>query len=382
MFPIHKAEVEPADHDPNLRLDPGTKMVPAPKAGRQVMAITTVKHGPSIDRDRALALARDVMRLEADALYQLSSKLNETLVEAAQLIAENTSVIHITGIGKAGIVGQKLAATAASLGFRCFFLHPAEAVHGDMGRIARGDLVIALSQSGESEEVLRLFNALKTQNVTTIAMTESDQTPLGRMADLTVPLGRFPEACPMGLAPTTSSTAMMAVGDALAVVAAQAKGILPEHFAANHPAGKLGRRLAGVAQIMRTGRHVRMAFQNEIVRDVLTRLGGARRRSGAILVLDQPEGRLIGIFTDSDLVRLLERGRANMLDQPIGDSMTASPSVICHSATVADAVEALKARKLSELPVVDENGHPIGLVDVTDLIGLVDASDIEEGVDL
>lgn len=343
------------------------------------MASTTVSHGLLNNRDSALALARDVVRLEADALLQVSTQLNDTIIEAASWLAESNSIIHFTGMGKAGLVAQKLAATAASLGFRSFFLHPAEAVHGDMGRVAAGDLVVALSQSGETEELTRLIKALQPVGISVVALTESADNPLGQLAELTICLGRYPEACPLGLAPTTSTTVMMATGDALVILAAQAKGILPQHFAANHPAGKLGRRLAGVEQIMRTGRHVRIASRTEVVRDVLTRLGGARRRSGAILVLAEPEGPLVGIFTDSDLVRLLERGRSNMLDRPIGESMTASPSVINISATVADAVEALKARKLSELPVVDDFGHPVGLVDVTDLIGLVDISDLEEG---
>lgn len=343
------------------------------------MAGTIVNHGLLTNRNSGLALARDVVRLEADALLQMASSLNETIIEAAQWLAQTQGIIHFTGMGKAGLVGQKLAATAASLGFRSFFLHPAEAVHGDMGRVATGDLVVAMSQSGETEELIRLIRALQPVGATVVALTETASNPLGQLADLTISLGRYAEACPMGLAPTTSTTVMMAAGDALVILAAQAKGILPQHFAANHPAGKLGRRLAGVNQIMRTGRHVRIASQNEIVRDVLTRLGGARRRSGAILVLAETEGPLVGIFTDSDLVRLLERGRCSMLDRPIGESMTAKPSVIHVSATVADAIEALKARKLSELPVVDNSAHPVGLVDVTDLIGLVDLSDLDEG---
>jgi len=240
-----------------------------------------------------------------------------------------------------------------------------------MGRVAPGDLVLALSQSGETEELMRLVTAIRPIASSILAITQSDSNPLGKIADHVLPIGDFEEACPMGLAPTTSTTLMMAMGDALAIVTARMQGILPERFAANHPAGKLGRRLAGVERIMRTGRHLRIARKEEIVREVLLRLGGARRRSGAIIVVDSNDGSLVGIFTDSDLVRLLERGRAGMLDRPIGESMTADPTVIGHTATVADAVDALRSRKLSELPVVDDHGVPIGLVDVTDLIGLI-----------
>lgn len=382
MFPTNKVEARPDAQLKSHRLDPGTTMVPVPKAGRLHMGIVaeSVTINQTIDRESGLALARDVVRLEVQALNQLIHKIDDSLYDASTLIAESTGLIHVTGMGKAGWVGQKFAATAASLGLRAFFLHPAEAVHGDMGRVVRGDLVVAMSQSGETEEILRLARALRQAGTTIIALTESHSNPLGQLSDLTIELGRFQEACPMGLAPTSSTTAMMAIGDALAILAAQIKGILPEDFAANHPAGRLGRRLAGVDQIMRTGRHVRIAYESELVRDVITRLGGARRRSGAILVIKEQGGELVGIFTDSDLVRLLERGRANMLDRPISESMTTNPSVITVSATVADAVEALKSRKLSELPVVNHHSQPVGLIDVTDLIGLV-ALDFDEEAD-
>lgn len=325
----------------------------------------------SLGHDEIMSLARDVVRTEAIALWRLTERLDEAVFEASHSLARCQGVIHVTGMGKAGLVGQKIAATMASLGLRAFFLHPADAVHGDMGRVAPGDVVLALSQSGETEELMRLVTAIRPTVSSILAITQSDTNPLGRISDHVLSIGEFEEACPMGLAPTTSTTLMMAVGDALAIVAARIQGIIPERFAANHPAGKLGRRLAGVERIMRTGRHLRIALKEEIVREVLLRLGGARRRSGAIIVVDSENGSLVGIFTDSDLVRLLERGRAGMLDRPIGESMTANPTVIGHSATVADAVDALRARKLSELPVVDDQGVPIGLVDVTDLIGLI-----------
>jgi len=341
------------------------------------MARLAMDSDTALGHDEAISLARDVVRTEAFALWRLTERLDEAVFDACQLIARNPGVIHVTGMGKAGLVGQKIAATMASLGLRAFFLHPADAVHGDMGRMAPGDILLALSQSGETEELLRLVKAVRPSAQTILAITQSASSPLGQISDQVLSIGDFSEACPMGLAPTTSTTLMMAVGDALAIVAARMQGILPERFAANHPAGKLGRRLAGVEQIMRTGRHLRIAKRAEIVREVLLRLGGARRRSGAIIVVEPETGSLAGIFTDSDLVRLLERGRAAMLDRPIGESMTANATVIDHRSSVADAVDALRSRKLSELPVVDEHGVPIGLVDVTDLIGLI-PGDFEE----
>lgn len=377
MVPPSKANVGPGFCKSEVRFDPGTTTVPVPNAGRRVMSVMAGVNTCSINLVSGLSLAGEILRSEAEALLQLATDIDFNAVHAAHLIASNPGIIHVTGVGKAGLVGQKFTATAASFGIRSFFLHPVEAVHGDLGRVARGDLIVALSQSGESEEVLRLCSAARRIGVKIISITSSKSNQLGSLSDITIPLGQIEEACPMGLAPTTSTTAMMAMCDVVAILAAQFKGVLPENFAANHPAGKLGRKLSGVDQIMRTGQHIRIADESENVRDVLQRLSGARRRSGAILVLAHENGPLSGIFTDSDLVRLLERGRDHMLDRPIRESMTANPSIIHVSATVADAVESLRARKLSELPVVDDSGHPVGLIDVTDLIGLV-PTDLDE----
>lgn len=341
------------------------------------MTRLVMNEAKALTRADDLVSAREVIRLEANELLGLADRLDSSVCESSRLIARCEGIVHVSGIGKAGLVGQKVAATMSSFGIRSIFLHPAEAVHGDMGRITSGDVLLALSQSGESEELLRFVSASRPTLSGLIAVTQNGSNPLGRTADIVVPIGDIREACPMGLAPTTSTTAMMALGDAIAILAAQYRGVAPHHFAANHPGGKLGRKLAAVDRIMRKGRHVRTATSDEIVRDVLLRQGGARRRSGAILVVDRMGGTLVGIFTDSDLVRLLERGRAAMLDRSIGESMTPDPTVVLSGSSVADAVDALRSRKLSELPVVDEKGIPVGLVDVTDLIGMVDC-DLDE----
>lgn len=378
MVPQSKANIDTGVSKCELRLDQGTTTVSEPKAGRRVMTTMARFSDCSLDLKSGLSLAGEILRAEADALLQIASQIDFNVVHAAHFIAGHSGITHVTGVGKAGLVGQKFTSTAASFGFRCFFLHPVEAVHGDLGRVSSGDLIIALSQSGESEEVLRLCGAARRAGAKIISLTSTPTNPLGLLSDLTIGLGSIEEACTMGLAPTTSTTVMMAVCDVIAILAGKFKGVLPENFAANHPAGKLGRKLCGVEQIMRTGNHIRLAVESENVRDVLLRLGGARRRSGAILVLREPDGPLSGIFTDSDLVRLLERGKDHMLDRPVRESMTSSPSIIHISATVADAVESLRARKLSELPVVDSSGRPVGLIDVTDLIGLVPTDADEE----
>lgn len=335
--------------------------------------------GTRLGDAEALDFARRVVRAEAHALDLVADRLDHALARAARLIVGCPGGVVVTGMGKAGIVGQKLAATLASTGTRAYPLHPAEAVHGDLGRVRPGDVVLALSQSGETEEVLRLIPAIRRIGASVVALTERASSTLGRSADLCIALGPIDEACPHGLAPTASTTALMAVGDALAMLVGHLRGFKPEDFARNHPAGALGRRLGRVEELMRTGRHIRTARPDETIREVLGRLGGARRRSGAILVVE-PDGRLAGIFTDSDLARLFERHREAQLDRPIAEAMTAHPVLVRVGASVAEAVDALKARKLSELPVVDADGRLVGLVDVTDLIGLVPA-DPEEPAD-
>ena len=317
-----------------------------------------------------LAFAREVLRIEADALGRVRERLGPSIARAAGLIFRCPGSVIVTGMGKAGLVGQKVAATLASTGTRAFPLHPAEAVHGDLGRIRGDDVVLALSQSGETEEVLRLIPALRRIGACLIAITERATSTLGQSADLCVALGPIEEACPLGLAPSASTTALMAVGDALALLVCRMRDFRAEDFALYHPAGALGRKLSLVEDVMRTPRQLRLARPEQTVRDVLVALGGPRRRSGAVLVVDD-DGRLLGIFTDSDLVRLFERRREADLDAPIGAVMTHDPVQVAVGARLAEAVDAMKARKLSEIPVVDRGGRLVGLIDLTDVIGLV-----------
>jgi arabinose-5-phosphate isomerase len=324
----------------------------------------------------ALAFAREVLRIEAEALVRVRERLGGTVARAADLIRGCEGSVIVTGMGKAGLVGQKLAATLASTGTRAFPLHPAEAVHGDMGRIRADDVVIALSQSGETEEVVRLLPTLRRIDARLVALTARASSTLGRAAEVCIELGAVEEACPLGLAPTASTTAMMAVGDALALLVSRMRGFSPEDFALYHPGGSLGRTLMRVEDVMRTGRRIRRAAVDETVRAVFVRLAGPRRRSGAVLVVD-PGDRLLGIFTDSDLVRLFEARREGDLDLPIGAVMTANPFRVAVGSPLGEAVELMKAHKISELPVVDRDDRLAGLIDVTDLIGVA-AADFEE----
>ncbi len=313
---------------------------------------------------------REILRIEAEALFRVRERLGPAIAQAAELVYRCTGSVIVTGMGKAGLVGQKLAATLASTGTRAFPLHPGEAVHGDLGRIRTDDVVIALSQSGETEEVVRLVPSLRRLGAVLVAITERTGSALGRAADLCIAIGPIEEACPLGLAPSASTTALMAVGDALALLVSRIRHFSPEDFALYHPGGSLGRKLARVEDVMRTGRQLRLAHAGETVRDIFVRLAGPRRRSGAVLIVDD-QFQLLGIFTDSDLARLFEKRREGDLDRSIGELMTVHPKRIVAGAFLSEAVEVLRSHRISELPVVDRGNHLVGLIDVTDLIGLV-----------
>ncbi|MGA2703046.1 MAG: KpsF/GutQ family sugar-phosphate isomerase [Isosphaeraceae bacterium] len=319
-----------------------------------------------------VAFAREILRIEGEALGRVRERLGPAIAQAADLIYRCAGSVIVTGMGKAGLVGQKLAATLASTGTRAFPLHPGEAIHGDLGRIRADDVVIALSQSGETEEVLRLVPALRRLSARLIAITERTTSSLGQAADLCIALGPIEEACPLGLAPSASTTALMAVGDALALLVSRMRNFSPEDFALYHPGGSLGRKLTRVEDVMRTGRQLRRAHVEETVREIFVRLAGPRRRSGAILIEDA-DTHLLGIFTDSDLARLFEKRREAELDRQIGEIMTIDPKRVRLGALLSDAVELMKTHKISELPVVDRGNRLVGLIDVTDLIGLVPA---------
>jgi len=338
-------------------------------AGRPTMAMWTDSTLVSEVEAEGASFARQVMRVEAEAIERARERVGESVARAAEMILACSGSVIVTGMGKAGQVGQKLASTFASTGTRAFPLHPAEAVHGDLGRIRSDDVVLALSQSGETDEVVRLLPAIRRIGATLVAITERATSTLGQAADLCISLGPIAEACPLGLAPSASTTVLMAVGDALALLVSRRREFTAHDFAFYHPAGSLGRKLARVEEIMRSGRQVRVARVEESVRSVFSRLAGPRRRSGAVLVEDE-SGRLRGIFTDSDLARLFEQRRDHELDRPIGELMTIDPYTIPMGSRVGEALEIMKKYKISELPVVEPDGRWAGLIDVTDMIGL------------
>lgn len=336
------------------------------------MSTQAVSHIIPLSEVEQLREARDILRWEAQALHDVALRLDAAFCAAVELLTAGRGLLHVTGMGKAGLIGQKLAATFSSTGTRAVFLHPAEAVHGDLGCVRTEDVVLALSNSGETEELLRLLPALRALETPLIAITARDTSTLGLAADATITLGSLREAGLQGLPPTTSTTAMLAVGDALALVASRVRGFTRQQFALIHPAGSLGRQLRCVSEIMRQGAELRIARETETIREVFVRMRKPGRRTGAVMLIDA-EGRLSGLFTDSDLVRLLEDRHENQVDRAIGEVMTRHPKTISPGAFLSEAVELLSRFRISELPVVDTVGRPLGLLDITDVISLMPA---------
>ena len=322
---------------------------------------------PALTPFEQLRYAREIIQLEADALGELSERLNADFLTAVSHVFQCETNVIVTGMGKAGLIGQKIAATLASTGTRSHFLNPAEAFHGDLGRIHKDDVVLVLSQSGKTEEIVRLLPSLASLETKVLAITRDRQSPLGAAATVVLELGPLQEACALGLAPSTSTTAMLAYGDAIALVASRMRNFRREDFARFHPGGSLGAQLAHVEQRMRPLDQCRLAEQQETLREVLSTRAVQGRRSGAVLIVDAAD-RLAGIFTDSDLARLFELRREVALDQPIGTVMTTRPILVPAGSMLRDAMTIMAERKLSELPVIDADRKPVGLLDITDLM--------------
>lgn len=328
---------------------------------------TLPEGGATWDR---LAYARKIVRTEAQALGLVADRLGPPFLEAVDLIYRCTGRIALTGTGKSADIAQKITGTLNSTGTRAYLLDATKAMHGDLGMVAPQDVVIALSHSGESEEIIRLLPSLRSLSHAVIGLTSKAGSTLARHADVAIVIGPLDEACPLKLAPSTSTTAMAAVGDAIAFVLSEMRQFGAEDFARFHPAGSLGRKLMKVEQLMRQGTALRTASVNDTVRSVFSQSSLRGRRTGAVLLLDL-NGRLAGLFTDSDLARLFTDRRDAALDRPIAEVMTHNPITVKVGSRLLEAVEIIQERKISELPVVDEFGHPQGLLDITDLIGLV-----------
>lgn len=321
-------------------------------------------------RFQQLRYGREILREEARTIMGLADGLDDRFCQAVDWIAACRGSVIVSGMGKAGLIGQKIAATMASTGTRSHYLHPAEALHGDLGRVHHDDLAIILSYSGETEEVVRLLPSLHDLGVPIIAVTGQAESQLGRAASLTLELGPITEVCSLRLAPSASTTAMLALGDAMALVTSRVRGFGAQDFARFHPGGSLGRKLAKVEDVMRPLEQCRVADESLSVRDVIVKVGRPGRRTGAVM-LTNSDGVLTGVFTDSDLARLFEAKRDGVLDRPVSEVMTRGPATVWKGARMAEAVEVLASRKISELPVVDADRRPCGLIDITDVVSLL-----------
>jgi len=312
----------------------------------------------------ALAMAREVLEIEAKAVSDLIASLDQRFVQAVDTILNCSGRVVVSGIGKSGHIARKIASTLASTGTPAFFVHPAEASHGDLGMVARDDVFIALSNSGESEELLAIIPLLKRQGAKLVAMTGNPQSTLAREADVHLYAGAEKEACPLNLAPTASTTAALALGDALAVALMQAKGFTRDEFAASHPGGTLGRKLlTHVRDVMRTGENAPRVAHTATAMDGMLEV--SRGRMGMTTVLDG-HGRVIGIFTDGDLRRSLEKG-VDLRSAPITDIMTRGPRTIGPDKLAAEAVEIMERFKVNQLVVVDEDQKLLGALNMHDL---------------
>src|SRR5262245_58298772 len=310
-----------------------------------------LRHAPDLlSPFEQLRLGREIVRTEGQTLLAMADRMGEEFCHAAALISATRGSVIVSGMGKAGLIGQKIAATFASTGTRSHFLHPSEAIHGDLGRVHPEDVALILSFSGATEEVVRILPPLRELGVAIIAVTGQSDSLLAKQAAISLDLGSIREACPLGLAPTASTTAMLALGDALALVLSRMRSFSASDFARFHPGGSLGRKLAKVEDVMRPLSECRVAQVSHSVRQTLIAQRRPGRGTGAVMVV-HGDGTLAGIFTDSDLARLLERKEDAAIDGPIGDVMTKSPTSVVAGTLLPAACDVLAARKISELPV-------------------------------
>ena len=308
---------------------------------------------------------RHVLQIEAEAILALIPKLDERFDRAVEILRDCRGRVVLTGMGKSGSVAQKIASTMASTGTPAFFLHPAEGGHGDLGMLVRGDVVIAISNSGETDELVGLLPAIKRLGLTLIALVGDSTSTIARQCDVAIDVSVAKEACPLALAPTASTTAALAMGDALAVVLLEQRGFTEADFVLLHPAGSLGRRLFWrVQDLMHVGEQLPVIAQGALMRDALIEI--SRKQLGMTAVVDEA-GILTGIITDGDLRRVLQEG-IDLLQRQVRECMTPHPKTIDREALAAKALEVMERHAITSLLIVGPEGRPEGVIHLHDLL--------------
>lgn len=312
----------------------------------------------------SLESARKVLEIEAKALSELVDRLDDGFVCAVDTLLGCQGRVVVTGMGKSGIIGQKISATLSSTGTPSFFLHAAEALHGDLGRLVRNDVVLALSYSGETEEMLRLLDTVKRLGIPLITFTGNSASTLATASDVVIDVGIRQEACPLGLAPTASTTAMLAMGDALAMAVLERKGFTEDDYAALHPGGGIGVKLRRVENVMHSGEQVPRVNPGTPIPDVIYEM--SRKGLGLATVVGE-RGRLAGFISDGDLRRFFQREGNRALSLTAADCMTQTPVTIDRRELATTALRLLESRKITALPVVDREGRLEGVIHIHDL---------------
>ncbi len=314
--------------------------------------------------------AREVINSEAGAIKSLTSVVDDSFAAAAELIYNMTGSVIVTGIGKAGIIGKKISATLASTGTPSHFLHPAEAVHGDLGRVQENDVVVALSYSGESDEIIRLIDSIKQRQIKLIAITGDVDSRLARHSDIVLCIGELTEACPLGIAPSVSTTCMLALGDAIAFTVMKARNFGAEDYARFHPGGSLGAKLITVGQsmIFKRGEKLPLVETGDTIKQMLDKTAKLKRK-GAVMIVDT-DGKLAGIITDADLRRAIAEKSAKIFKCKTSEVMTPDCKRVTEETLAAEAMAIFHKFRIDELPVVDSGNKPVGLIDVQDIVAI------------
>ena len=310
-------------------------------------------------------IAKRVLEIEAKSVLDQIDSLDNDFVKAIEILKETKGRVVITGMGKSGLICRKIAATFASTGTPAIFVHPAEAIHGDLGMIVEGDSVIAVSNSGETEEIVRLLEFIKRIGVPIIAITSNKNSTLAKYSDVTIHLKIEKEACPLGLAPTSSTTATLAIGDAIAMVLLEIKHFTPEDFAARHPGGKLGKKLLTVENLMHKGEDIPIVYTSTKMREVIYVMSS--KRLGIAVVAENNTKKLAGVISDGDLRRLLEKYNGDLLEKTAEECMTLNPKTITKKHLAVEALSKLERHKITVLIVVDNENNIEGVIHLHDL---------------